>query len=110
MHISSFMPFALSVAPAVVSAAGSLGFALGAKNADGSCKSTTDYEADFDALKGSTSLVRVYAASQCNTSAEIIPAAKSKSIKVMLGVWYAISSDALLSDITTRKSLIRPCL
>jgi glucan 1,3-beta-glucosidase len=83
----SFLPIALAAAPVVVSAAGSLGWALGAKNADGSCKSTTDYEADFDALKGSSSLVRVYAASQCNTSAEIIPACKSKDFKVMLGVW-----------------------
>jgi len=87
MRISSLLPVALSVAPAVVSAAGTLGWALGAKNADGSCKSTTDYEADFDALKGSASRVRIYAASQCNTSAEIIPAAKSKNFKVMLGIW-----------------------
>lgn len=87
MRVSSFISIGLAAAPAVVSAAGSLGYALGAKKADGSCKSTTDYESDFDALKGSTSLVRIYAASQCNTSAEIIPAAKSKSFKVMLGVW-----------------------
>lgn len=87
MRVSSFISIGLAAVPAVVSAAGTFGYALGAKNADGSCKSTTDYESDFDALKGSSSLVRIYAASQCNTSAEIIPAAKSKSFKVMLGVW-----------------------
>ena len=87
MRISSFLPVALSITPTVVSAAGTLGWALGAKNPDGSCKSTSDYESDFDTLKGSSSLVRIYAAGQCNTATQIIPAAKSKNFKVMLGIW-----------------------
>ncbi|KAK3114305.1 glycoside hydrolase 3 protein [Teratosphaeriaceae sp. CCFEE 6253] len=68
---------------------GNLGFALGTKKSDGSCKYTADYEADFDAISsasGST-LVRGYAASDCNCAQQILPAAKSKGFKVILGVW-----------------------
>jgi glucan 1,3-beta-glucosidase len=87
MRVSSVLPFALAVAPMAVSAAGTLGFALGDKNADGSCKQTSDYEADFDQLKSLTTLVRTYSASDCNTAKNIIPAAKAKGFKVVLGVW-----------------------
>jgi len=86
MHFTTLISVALAAAP-LASAAGTLGFALGNTNSDGSCKSTSDYEADFDALKDVTSLVRVYSADNCNTSANILPAAKSKSFKVMLGIW-----------------------
>jgi len=70
-------------------AAGTLGFALGDKKADGTCKFTADYEADFDTISnGSTAkLVRGYAASDCDTAKEILPAAKSKGFKVVLGIW-----------------------
>ncbi|KAI4734998.1 putative glucan 1,3-beta-glucosidase [Aureobasidium sp. EXF-12298] len=81
--------FLLAFCPFLISAAGTLGFALGDKKADGSCKFHDDYEADFDAIKsnsGST-IVRIYAASDCNTAAQILPAAKIKGFKVILGVW-----------------------
>ncbi|KAK1023378.1 glycoside hydrolase 3 protein, partial [Friedmanniomyces endolithicus] len=66
-----------------------LGFALGTKKADGSCKYTQDYEDDFSAIQtasGST-LVRGYAASDCNCAQQILPAAKNKGFKVILGIW-----------------------
>ncbi|ESZ94184.1 hypothetical protein SBOR_5462 [Sclerotinia borealis F-4128] len=70
-------------------AAGSLGFALGDKKADGTCKFTADYESDFETIsKGSTArVVRGYAASDCDTAKEILPAAKAKGFKVVLGIW-----------------------
>lgn len=79
----------LALSPLLASAVGTLGFALGDKKADGSCKFQTDYEADFDAIKansGST-IVRIYAASDCNTAQQILPAAQSKGFMVILGVW-----------------------
>ncbi|KAK6391038.1 hypothetical protein LTR65_004795 [Meristemomyces frigidus] len=80
---------ALVVAPALAVTKGTLGFALGTKLADGSCKYTSDYEADFDAIKSNTgsTIVRGYAASDCNCAQQILPAAKSKGFKVILGVW-----------------------
>jgi glucan 1,3-beta-glucosidase len=92
MRFSRFTPiaFALALAPATVSAAtGSLGFALGTKNADGSCKAQADYEADFTAIAASSTakIVRGYAASDCNSATYILPAAKSKGFQVILGIW-----------------------
>lgn len=89
MHLSTIVSVALAATPAVVSAAGTLGFALGTKNPDGSCKDQAEYEADFDAIReasGST-LVRGYSASDCNCAENILPAAKNKGFKVVLGVW-----------------------
>lgn len=89
---AAVLSLALAAAPAVVSAAGSLGFALGDKKADGTCKYTSDYEADFDAIKSNSgaTIVRGYAASDCNTAQQILPAAKAKGFKVILGVWYVL--------------------
>lgn len=88
MHLSNVLPFLLAAAPAAVSARGTLGFSLGDKNPDGTCKSTSDYEADFDVLKPLSTLVRTYSASECYTAQNIIPAAKAKGFKVVLAVWY----------------------
>jgi len=90
MRVSTLAPLALAIAPAVVSAAaGTLGFALGTKLPDGTCKTTKDYEADFDAIAAASSakLVRGYAASDCNYAQNILPAAKTKGFKVLLGIW-----------------------
>lgn len=78
---------------------GTLGFSLGTKNADGSCKSTNDYEADFDAIKSNTgsTLVRMYAASDCDSAKNVLPAARNKGFKVVLGVWPD-TDDAFNSD------------
>lgn len=96
MRVTSLLSIALAATPVVVSAAanktaGTLGFSLGNKNPDKSCKTTKDYEADFDALKGLSTLVRTYSASDCDTALNIIPAAKAKGFKVVLGVWYVTS-------------------
>src|ERR1700755_266948 len=89
MRFSRFTPIALAFVPVAVSAAGSLGFALGTKKPDGSCKAQSDYEADFDAISAASSakVVRGYAASDCNNAKYILPAAKSKGFKVILGIW-----------------------
>jgi len=88
MRVTTYLPVALAVAPAAVSASqGWLGFALGDKKPDGSCKFQADYESDFDTLSGLSKLVRIYAASDCNTAQEILPAAKSKGFQVVLGIW-----------------------
>lgn len=87
MRVSNVISLILAVAPAVVSARGNLGFSLGDKNPDGSCKATSDYEADFDTLKSLTNLVRTYSGSECDTPQNILPAAKNKGFKVVLGMW-----------------------
>jgi glucan 1,3-beta-glucosidase len=78
----------LAAAPALVAARGSLGFALGDKKADGTCKFQADYAADFNTLSNTSKLVRIYAASDCNTAQEILPAAKAAGFQVILGIWY----------------------
>lgn len=87
MRASSLLSLALAVAPALVSARGTIGFSLGDKNADGTCKSTSDYEADFDDLKDIATLVRTYSGTECDTPQNILPAAKNKGFKVVLGIW-----------------------
>ncbi|KAF7137117.1 hypothetical protein CNMCM5793_007181 [Aspergillus hiratsukae] len=87
MRVSTLLPIALAAGTAVASRTGTLGFAIGNKNPNGKCKAQSDYEADFDALKGVTSLVRIYSANDCDTAKNIIPAAKAKNFKVVLGVW-----------------------
>ena len=90
MYLKTILfPFVLAAAPAVVAAdRGRLGLSIGVNNADGSCKSTADYEADFDALRPISTLVRTYSSSNCDVAKNIIPAAQSKGFKVVLGVWY----------------------
>ncbi|KAL1307018.1 hypothetical protein AAFC00_005645 [Neodothiora populina] len=70
-------------------AKGTLGFALGDKKTDGSCKCTSDYVADFKAIQANSGskLVRIYSASDCNCTAQILPAAASAAFRVVLGVW-----------------------
>lgn len=99
MRVLGLLSLLLAAVPAVVSqktdnsGRGKLGFALGNKNPDGSCKVVDDYKADFDALKSISTLVRIYSASNCDTAKNILPAAKDKGFKVVLGVWY----DAFLA-------------
>lgn len=92
MRFSTFAAAALAAAPAIVSAAekGQMGFALGTKMPDESCKTQTDYEEDFDAIKTASgaTIVRGYAAADCNMTEAILPAAKKKGFKVVLGIWY----------------------
>lgn len=90
MRFSNLASAALAVAPALVSAQGGiLGFAIGTKKSDGSCKYTADYEADFDALSSASGakIVRTYSASDCNSAQQMMPAAQARGVQVMLGVW-----------------------
>lgn len=93
MHVTSIIPLLLAIAPAAVSAVGQLGFALGTKRPDGSCKNTADYEADFDTLKSLSTLVRGYAADDCNFAQQVLPAAKNKGFKVLLGIWADVDAS-----------------
>ena len=87
MRLVAVIPVAFAAAP-LAAAAGTLGFCLGNTKTDGSCKFQADYEADFDALKGVSTLVRTYTSSGCNTAQQILPAAAAKGFKVVLGVWW----------------------
>lgn len=94
LHSHSFisMKFAGAVAVGLTLvhsavAAGTLGYSLGVKNPDGSCKSQSDYANDFSVLTESSTLVRVYSASQCDTLANILPAAQSAGVQVIVGIW-----------------------
>lgn len=90
MRFSTAATIALAAAPAVVSAAkGNMGFALGTKQPGGECKTQADYEDDFDAIKEASgaTIVRGYAAADCNMTKTILPAAEKKDFKVVLGIW-----------------------
>ncbi|KAL8851259.1 MAG: hypothetical protein Q9221_003789 [Calogaya cf. arnoldii] len=98
MHLSTLISLALAVSPLAVLARGNLGYAIGARNPAGSCKSQTDYEADFDALNskgglGGVKRVRTYAVvdnafpkNPCQVAAAILPAAKAKGFQVIQGL------------------------
>ncbi|RAL10400.1 1,3-beta-glucanosyltransferase Bgt1 [Aspergillus homomorphus CBS 101889] len=105
MRIVNFLPALLATVPAVAATKGTLGLALGNKNADGSCKATGDYEADFEVLKGVSNIVRTYSASDCNTAQNIIPAAKAKGFQVVLGVW-ADYTDSFNKDFDALKQFV----
>ncbi|OJD38766.1 glucan-beta-glucosidase [Diplodia corticola] len=99
MRLSTLAPTALVLAPAAVSAAGTLGFSLGTKLADGTCKYQADYEKDFDAIAANTGskLVRGYSVSDCNFAQQILPAAKAKGFQVVLAVWPDVD-ESLQAD------------
>lgn len=94
MQLRTIISTALAAAPLAVSAAGTLGFAVGNTNPDGTCKKTSDFEADFKAIKANTDagIVRTYSSTDqfgnaCDTPSAVLPAAKSAGIKVLLGLW-----------------------
>ncbi|ODM16921.1 hypothetical protein SI65_07886 [Aspergillus cristatus] len=116
MRVSGLLPALLAALPAAATSndgRGLLGLALGNQNADGSCKATSDYKADFDAIKSVTTLVRTYSASNCDTAKNIIPAAKEKGFKVVLGVWpdydqsFNEDFDALKSTVHGNEDVVR---
>lgn len=94
MRFSTVAATVLAATPAVVSAAkGTMGFALGTKMPAGECKTQQDYEDDFDAIKDASgaTIVRGYAAHDCDFAKNSLPAAKSKGFQVVLGIWYGTS-------------------
>ncbi|KAK0379335.1 glycosyl hydrolase family 17 [Colletotrichum limetticola] len=104
MRSTSVLAALLASAPGLVLASGHLGFALGSKQPGGQCKYRADYEADFRAIRhaSGSSIVRIYAADQCNTAQYILPAAKKEGFQVILGIWpdteesYAADKAAIL--------------
>jgi len=95
MFFSTLLTAAIAATPLAVSAAGTLGFALGNTLVDGStCKVQSDFEADFAAIAAGSSarLVRTYSSTDqygfaCNTPSEILPAAQAAGFQVLLGMW-----------------------
>ncbi|SCV02441.1 LAME_0H00606g1_1 [Lachancea meyersii CBS 8951] len=100
----------IAAAASCASAIGELGFNIGVKNNDGTCKSTQDYESDFNVLKSYTNTVKVYAASDCNTLQNVGPAAEKAGFGVFVGVWpnddahYAAEKEALQNYLPWIKS------
>ena len=103
MHIATLLPLALTLG--AVAEKGRLGYALGTKLPSGECKTTADYEADFDALEATSTLVRGYAADDCNFAQQALPAAKSKGFQITLGIWCVSCSAVNL----LRASFARRC-
>jgi len=86
------------------------GFNVQATLADGSCKTQSDWEADFNTMKGlpgSFASIRVYASSDCNTLANAVPAAIATGGQILVGVWtedaahYNAEKQALLTAVQT---------
>jgi glucan 1,3-beta-glucosidase len=102
MRVTNILSAALVAAPLAVSAAGTLGFAVGNTKPDGSCKAQQDYERDLDALTGPSKVVRTYTSDGCDTAKNIIPAAKAKGFQVVLGVWLV---DTICSFCTLRLTI-----
>ncbi|KAG7724893.1 hypothetical protein KL933_003309 [Ogataea haglerorum] len=65
----------------------SLGFDLGVKATDGSCKTAEDYESDLDTISSQASTVKVYSVSSCNTLQILGPVAEDKGFTIALGIW-----------------------
>jgi glucan endo-1,3-beta-D-glucosidase len=86
------------------------GFNVQATLADGSCKSQSDWEADFNTMKslpGAFTSMRVYASSDCNTLVNAVPAAIATGGQILVGVWaedaahYDAEKQALLKAVQT---------
>jgi len=82
------------------------GFSIGGNNADGSCRTTSDWTAVFNQVKawGGNS-VRLFASSDCNTIITALPAAMQTDIRLLAGVWatddahFAAEEAAVLAAI-----------
>lgn len=70
------------------------GFNLPGNLPNGACKGVNDWKKDFAVMKsfpGNFNAVRLYAASDCNTLANAVPAAKASGVKALVGVWAEVS-------------------
>jgi glucan endo-1,3-beta-D-glucosidase len=86
------------------------GLNLQATMGNGACKRQEDWAKDFStmaALPGSFTSARVYAASDCNTLANAVPAALAAGVKLLAGVWaedgahFDAEKGALLAAVQT---------
>lgn len=97
----------LAVAVTSVQAMGDLAFNLGVKDNAGNCKSTSEYETDFQTLKAYSTIVKTYAVSDCNTLQNLGPAAEEAGFQLMLGIWpnddahFQAEKDALKTYLPT---------
>ncbi|KAI6250709.1 Glucan 1,3-beta-glucosidase [Erysiphe necator] len=82
-----FLVVIVALLPALIAAKGQLGFALGNKKPDGTCKFKSDYIEDLKTLDTLSKIVRIYAASNCDAAKELLPAAQAQGVKVVLGIW-----------------------
>lgn len=89
------------------------GFNMAAQNTDGSCKTTAQWQTAFKRLSaapGHFTSVRVYAASDCNTLANAVPAALATGTQLLVGIWtedgahYTAEKNALLAAIKAHGS------
>ena len=89
------------------------GFNVAANNADGSCKTTAQWTTAFNKLKAlpqKITDVRLYAASDCNTLANAVPAAINTGTKILVGIWaedsthYTDEKNALQAAINAHGS------
>ncbi|KAE9377383.1 glycoside hydrolase family 17 protein [Stipitochalara longipes BDJ] len=86
------------------------GFNVQATLADGTCKSQSDWEADFTTMKalpGAFTNMLVYASSDCDTLVHAVPAAIATGGQILVGVWteddthYEAEKQALLTAVET---------
>jgi exo-beta-1,3-glucanase (GH17 family) len=84
------------------------GFNVGASLSSGACRSTEDWTSAFNAIKsfpGDFTSARLYAASDCNTLANAVPAAINTGMTLLVGVWtednthYEAEKQGLLAAI-----------
>lgn len=66
------------------------GFNLAAQRPEGGCKTQSDWESDFRAIKslpGNFGSARLYASSDCDTLVHAVPASFATGVKILAGVW-----------------------
>ncbi|KAJ9658093.1 hypothetical protein H2198_003931 [Neophaeococcomyces mojaviensis] len=86
------MKFSILTAAATIAGANAFyqGFNIGANLASGACRSESDWEYAFNKIAsfpGEFKNVRLYAASDCNTLVNAVPAALRTGTKLLVGVW-----------------------
>lgn len=85
MKFSSVLPVAIAS-----TAYAQQGFNIAANTPSGGCKATSDWQYNFNVMKGlpgGFNSARVYASSDCNTLQNAVPAAMNTGIKLLAGVW-----------------------
>ncbi|CCG23752.1 Bgl2 1,3-beta-Glucosyltransferase [Candida orthopsilosis Co 90-125] len=78
---------ALVAGLATANAIGDLAFNLGVKDNSGNCKTVDEFKSDLELIKGSSSIIKTYAVSDCNTLQNLGPAAEAEGFQIMLGIW-----------------------
>jgi len=66
------------------------GFNLGANLPNGACKSTADWEAEFNKIKSwdpAFNTVKLFSTADCWALANAVPAAKATGMKIWAGIW-----------------------